>query len=407
MNALSGDTPVFAQVDGKYGVYTLRELFELHKQGRAIKVPALLNEKGEKTWVEVEDVVSFGTQSLKRIMLSRSRLFVEVSEDAIIPAYTSWLFSGREKQIKLKFKHIKELKVTEYKRYNNDSILLTTRIPLNLPDGNQIEWDFGFALGFFVSEGSFHYRKYKNTKQSLAILNGFAKKKGMALQEYLNYMTDIKSVQLTIGQSDFERSYVNILRKHFKLMNPYKQKNANTYYLYSTDLSFIRLIKDYMEGHDSHTKHLKNEAFNRTKKFLEGIMDGFLAGDGSYIKTLDLFRVNITTNYRLYNDLIFLSKVLGYDAHINNGYLVKSLSSDKFYYALRLAIFKTYHRHTSLGLLKERIKMTEDIDEKEAFNLILKPIYTQDDKHVKFNHLYFTAFGIMVSDAVKTFTKLH
>jgi len=60
MNALSGDTYVFAEVDGKYGVYTLKELFEIHKNGHKIKVLTLLNERGEKTWVEVENAVSFG-----------------------------------------------------------------------------------------------------------------------------------------------------------------------------------------------------------------------------------------------------------------------------------------------------------------------------------------------------------
>ena len=60
MNALSGDTYLFAEVDGKYGVYTLRELYELHNQAHKIRVPTLLNERGEKTWVEVENAVSFG-----------------------------------------------------------------------------------------------------------------------------------------------------------------------------------------------------------------------------------------------------------------------------------------------------------------------------------------------------------
>ena len=78
MNALSGETPLFAEVDGKYGVYTLRELYELHKQGRTIKVPALLDERGNKGWVKVEDVVNFGIHPLKRITLSYSRLYVKL-----------------------------------------------------------------------------------------------------------------------------------------------------------------------------------------------------------------------------------------------------------------------------------------------------------------------------------------
>ena len=403
MNALSGDTYLFAEIDGKYGVYTLKELFELHKQGRAIKVPTLLNERGEKTWVEVEDVVSFGEQSLKRITLSTTRLYVELSENTIIPAFGSHLFEGTEEQINLKFKLANELKVTQDLRHNN-TLLLTTHIPLELSEGNQFDFELGFAVGFFISEGNLEYRKRKNTKQSLAQLTALARKKGMTLQEYEKFATDVRRVHLTIGQSDFERGYIDILQKHFKMSKPCKKKNANSYYLYFPDLSFIRLIKDYMEGHDSHTKRLKNEVYNNSRKFLEGIMDGYLAGDGYYKKGKDFgsFYVNMTTNYLLYNDLIFLSKALGYDIHLWKPIYKKGgFKNGKFYWELGLSIFKTYHRRTALGLLKEHIKKIEDAGEREAFNLVLKPLYSENDKRAKFNHLYFTAFGILVSDAVK------
>jgi hypothetical protein len=403
MNALSGDTPLFAEVDGKYGVYTLKELFELHKQGHKIKVPALLDERGNIGWVEVEDVASFEKQNMKRITLATTRLYTELSEGAIIPAYSHLLFSGKEKQIYLKFKLANELKVTQDPRLHNDTLLLATRVPLNLPEGNQGEWELGFALGFFISEGNFIYRKHKNTKRSLATLNGYAKQKGMALEQYLEYMTDVKKVELSVGRVDFERGYVDVVQKHFKFSKPHKLKNENGYLLRSSDLNYIHLIKDYIDGSDSHTKRLKNEAFNRTKKFLEGIMDGFLSGDGHFRKDADLFQVIITTNYRLYNDLIFLSKALGYDPHLQNGHFIKIPSTNKLYYSLRLSIFKNWHRHTAFGLVKEHIKSIEDVGEREVFNLVLKPIYTQDDKHAKINHLYFTAYGFLVSDAVEAF----
>jgi len=408
MNALSGDTPMFVEVDDKYGVYTLRELFELHKQGRAIKVPALLDEYGNIGWVEVEDVVSFGKQRLKRITLATTRLYVEISEGTIIPAYSCELFRGKEeKRIKLKIKYVNNLKVARDPEYN-DTFLLAKQIPLRLPEGNQEEWEIGFALGYFIAEGSLVYRKRKNTKQSLAKLNGFAKQKGMSLDEYLEYMTDIGLVRLSIGQLDFERGYAGIVKKHFKFATPYKRKNENAYDLVSSDLSLIHLIKDHINGSDSHTKHLKNEAYNHSWMFLKGILDGFLAGDGSYYKKGDLFRVGITTNYNLYNDLIFLSKGLGYDVHLWKAkYESGGFANGKFYYHLYLSIFKNYHRHTALGLVKEHIKSIEDISENAAFNLILKPLYPENDARSAFNHLFIVAYGILVSDAVKTFTKLH
>ena len=399
MNALSEDTPLFAEVDGKYGVFTLKELYELHNQGHKIKVPTLLNEKGDKGWIEVEDVASFGKQSLKRITLATSRLFVEVSEDAIIPAYSCELFSGKEKQINLKFKLVNKLKVTQDLRHT-DTFLLTTRVPLNLPEGNQTDWDLGFTLGFFLAEGNLIYRKRSFTKNSLAKLNGFARKKGMSLEEYLNYKTDIERVTLSIGRSDFERGYIAILQKHFKFTKPHKV-TENGYQLYSSDLSLIHLIKDYTEGETSHNKRVKSEVYNRSWKFLEGILYGFLAGDGTLVKKWDGFQVGITTNYRLYNDLIFLAKILGYDAHINRGRFEES-PSGKLVYKLHLSIFKIYHRHTALGLVREHIKKIEDVGEKEAFNLVLKPLYPEYDKRAKFNHLYFTAFGFLVSDGLKT-----
>ena len=401
MNALSGDTSLFAEVDGKYGVFTLKELYELHNQGHKIKVPTLLNERGNKGWVEVEDIISFGKQHLKRITLSSSRLFLEVSQDIIIPAYSDRLFSGTEEQIKLNFIFVNNLKVTQDPRHN-DTLLLAMYIPLNIPDGDQKDYDYGFAFGFFISEGNFVKRKHKNTKLSLAKLTALARKKGMTLEEYLNHTTDIQRVALAIGRSDFERGYIAILQKHFKFSKPSKNKNSNGYHLYSSDLNYIHLIKDYIEGNDSHTKHLKNEVYNRSWKFLEGILQGFLAGDGYFRKEQDLFQVEITTNYRLYNDLIFLSKALGYDPHLRNGHFLKILSTNKLYYSLRLSIFKNWHRHTALGLVKERIKKIEDVGEREVFNLVIKPLYPENDKRSVFNHLFFTAYGFLVSDALKT-----
>jgi len=402
MNALSGDTYVFAEVDGKYGVYTLRELYELHKQGRAIKAPALLDERGNIGWVEVEDVVSYGKQPLKRLVLATSRLYVEISQDIIISAYSSWLFSGKENKINLKFKRANELKISQDPSHN-DTLLLTMRIPLNISEGDQTDWELGFALGYFLAEGSIERRKHKKTKHSLIMLKTLARKKGMSLEEYLNYMTDIERVELSVGRSDFERGYVDVVKKHFKFAKPRKLKRENGYLLYSSDLNYIHLIKEHTEGYDSYTKHIKNEAYNRSWKFLEGILDGFLAGDGTFRKNMDLFTVGITTNYRLYNDLIFLSKALEYDIHLHKGHFDKSPSSNNYYYHLYLSVFKNWHRHTAVGLLKERIYSIEDVGVKEAFNLVLKPLYSQDNKRAKFNNLYFTAFGIMVSDAVKTF----
>ena len=406
MNALSENTPMFADVDGKYGVYSLKELFELHKQGRAIKVPALLDEHGDIGWIDVEDVVHFGLKSLKQITLTSSRLFLEISQEAIIPAFCPNLFSGNKKRIYLRFKLVNELNITELVKHNN-TILLTTRIPFNIPEGDQKERDYGFALGYWLAEGSKVKRKRKNTKQSLATLNWYAKQKGMTLQQYLKYKTDIGRVIFSVGQSDFERGYIQILQRHFKFTSPCKIKNKNAYNLYSSDSKLIHLIMNYREGDDSHTKHLKNKAFNRTKKFLEGIMDGFLSGDGCYVKTRDLFSVGITTNNMLYNDLIFLAKVLGYDVHLRKAiYSMGGFANSKFYWSLKLGIFKTYHRRTALGLVKEHIKKIDDADLKEAFNLVLKPLYADNDNRAKFNSLYFTAYGFLVSDAVKTFAKL-
>jgi len=401
VNALSWDTSLFAEVDEKYGVYNLRELFEIHGKGHRIKVPTLLNEQGEKGWVEVEDVVSFGKQPLKRITLATSRLFVELTEDAIIPAFSNWLFLGREK-IKLNFNFVNNLKITQDPRYN-DTLLLAMNIPLFLLEGDQKEWEYGFALGFYLSEGNIVKRKHKKTKQSLVNLKRYAKQKGLPLEEYLNHTTDIRQVHLSVGRSDFERGFIQILQKHFKLSKPSKV-SENGYQLYSSDLNYIHLIKDYTEGHTSRDKHVKNDVYNRSWKFLEGVMDGFLSGDGWKEKE-DHFRVLITANYKLRDDLIFLSKALGYDVRLHNGHFTKSPSSNNYYYELSLSIFKNWHRHKALGLVKEHIKSIEDVGLKEAYNLVLKLLYPENDKRAIFNHLYFTAFGILVSDAVKTFDR--
>jgi len=401
VNALSGDAPLFAEVDGKYGVFTLRELYELHNQGRAIKVPALLNERGEKGWVDVEDVVSCEKQSLKRITLATTRLYVEASKNAIIPAFSSRLFSGREKRINLKFKPVNELTFANDPTFS-DTLLTAIRIPLNIPIGTQNDWEYGFCLGFFISEGNFEYRRRSFTKRSLAILNGFARKMEMSLEDYLKFTTEILRVDITVGQQDFERKYVDILLKHFKFAKPNIRKSDNSIMLYSSDKKFIHLIKDYIDGFNAHTKRLKNEAYNRSFKFLEGIMDGYLSGDAHYNIENNHFDVGMTENYLLYNDLIFLAKILGYDVHLNKDIFVKNFKTGKIYHVLRLKVFKQFKRNSALGFVKEHIKTVEDAGVKESFNLVLKPLYPKDNKRSFFNNLYFTAYGFLVSDAIKT-----
>jgi len=218
----------------------------------------------------------------------------------------------------------------------------------------------------------------------------------------LNYKTDIERVTLSIGRSDFERGYIDILQKLFKFSTP-RKVSENGYQLRSSDLNYIHLIKDYTEGETSHDKCVKNEIYNRSWKFLEGILDGHLSGDGSFVKKLDGFQVGITTNYKLRDDLIFIAKALGYDIHLKNERFVKSSfpSYEKVYHYLYFSIFKNWHRHKALGLVKEHIKSVEDAGEKEAFNLVLKPLYSENDTRAIFNHLYFTAYGFLVSDAVK------
>jgi len=72
------------------------------------------------------------------------------------------------------------------------------------------------------------------------------------------------------------------------------------------------IIKHYTSGSGAKLKRLSHWAFSESNKFLKGVLDGFLAGDGYYDSKNNRWRFPITTNKALIEDLKAICNRLGY-----------------------------------------------------------------------------------------------
>jgi len=77
------------------------------------------------------------------------------------------------------------------------------------------------------------------------------------------------------------------------------------------------LIDMYVGGRKAKTKCLKNKCWKRSDEFLGHILDGYLAGDGSYDEKNNRWRLCFTRNNKLATDLRTICARLGYTITLN------------------------------------------------------------------------------------------
>jgi len=97
------------------------------------------------------------------------------------------------------------------------------------------------------------------------------------------------------------------------------------------------IIKHYTSRAGAKHKRLSGSAFNENNKFLEGVLDGFLAGDGYYDAKNDRYRFALTTNRDLVEDLRVICNRLGF--FMRTG-LKKATANNKEYRAFQIEIRK-------------------------------------------------------------------
>lgn len=92
------------------------------------------------------------------------------------------------------------------------------------------------------------------------------------------------------------------------------------------------LIDEYVSGNTAKNKHLSVKCWERSTRFLQAVLEGYLSGDGHHDETNDRWRIAFTRNYNWENDLRTLCARLGVYLRLN---LATHKSGDKKYPGFR------------------------------------------------------------------------
>ena len=92
----------------------------------------------------------------------------------------------------------------------------------------------------------------------------------------------------------------------------------------------ISIIDHYVSAYGAKNKHLSSHAFNENNIFLQGVLDGYLDGDGHYEKENDRYRLNFTLNRELEYDLRLICNRLGYNMRAFLSHATETKSGKSF-----------------------------------------------------------------------------
>jgi len=157
-----------------------------------------------------------------------------------------------------------------------------------------------------------------------------------------NYEMEGKSVRFSLNVKE------NNLAKKLKVWSEkyagrYREHNYgnNKAVIISGEVPYA-IIKHYTSRAGAKYKRLSGNVFNENNKFLEGVLDGFLAGDGCYDAKNDRYRFMITTNRDLIEDLRTICNRLGF---FMRNRLRKVTANNKKYRAFQIEIRKRRTGH--------------------------------------------------------------
>jgi len=369
------DTKMFVLRNGKY----------LHIPIKKVKVGDFvltLDKKGEFRLVKVKNIFNNGFAPVLKITTKSGREVV-CTEEHQFPVKSSYYYG---KYLKLRLKKAKDLTTKDF-------LWINYHLPTILPDGNEKDYQNGYIIGFYLAEGSWGDKRkigiYKDNKLSLAAQKRWGRLEKPILKANL--------IQFSCGRKDIEEGKIPDFTGYKTRIYIY----GNDVHIKSRDKRIIELIKKYIKGNSCDTKSLTQEAWNTNLKFIKGIIDGFLAGDGRYDKENNRWRIGIKPNQELKDDLMLACRLIGYEFRYegirNNNYGTQTMT---------FAIRKELKRKTFNFLYADQIDKIEKIGEKQVYDIEIEAIYTsycgkgksdkpsKEIRKNKWNNLYFLANGV-------------
>lgn len=377
---LEETTKLFVKIDGLYYHLTIKELYDRKNKNIFVLTQDI---QGKNIWIKVKNIFNNGQQECLKIVTKTGREIVCNFEQQFVYKKTSIKVENQE------FRKIKIKKANEL----NDKDYLYVNINVDcMQEGIRDDYDKGFVVGFYLAEGSFVKNRigvYKNTKYFLYAQRRWGKNEKQ---------NKIVAVQFSCGIDDIKRGYIDKLKMYDVKIRQY----GNCVNVQSRDRNLLDLIQEFVQGDLCDGKYLTNKVYNQSKKFLEGIIDGFVSGDGYYNK--ERYTVRIKPNYNLKDDLMLICRLLGYDFRFYSVYKVKN--NNKYYDVMSFAIRKNSYRSMQFNCYSDKVEKIEKVGIKNVYDIEVEPIYTsycgkgksskitKEKKKNKYNNLYFLSNGV-------------
>lgn len=388
---LAKDTLMFVKQNETYRLMTVEEIYQ-NFDGNMYKV-ITQDRNGHELEVAIKNVFYSGHRQILKIKTNTGRVIRCTSNHNIVAqkAHTTVHYGKSSKN----FRIAKTIAADHLMPGNH--ILVNVAVNTTLRDGDNTEYNDGWCVGFYIAEGSWVYRDYKPYKNNKISLGG--QTSALIQHGYLpNRGRHRRGVQFSCGILDRDRGYFTRLARYHINANQYNNVIQLTNY---DDL--FHLIEQYVDGEACNTKRLLDSAFNKSKAFLKGILDGFLAVDGHYEESSRRWRIKIKPNNLLIRQFETICRILGYEFRHQNDTRVFNKQTGKYYTA---AVFQIRMRDGSYrmrrqwqGMMTDKIRSIENDGEDDVYDIEIETI--DDDKvewvtkrKTNFNHLYFLANGI-------------
>ena len=374
---LSGDTPMVCRVDGEIQFMDISEVHEL-EENKNVEIQTR-DKDGAPVWVDIIDTQYNGKKEVDEIELTDGTT-VRATENHEFPIRRSTIRrNSSPRRIKLKS--------TGQLEEGKDFLYKTSRIKRSSSNKRDGGWKEGFFCGVYLAEG----HKVNSGYDTIDLTLGDKDKDIIEKFEEWGISFNIK---------DYDDRKAKRLRLHLR----------------NGGRKWRDLVYSLIKGRRAETKHFSDEVFNKSKNFLEGLLKGYLKGDGW--KDGDRWRVGLTAkNEKLIKQINALCLLLGKEFRRSQNYMVEAFGKQHEVARFTIKEYNSGVRKGAKGKIVEngltcrKIRnIKRGVEKTDVYDISIKPIYTggknsnqytkeelkesKQRRLNKWNHLYFLGNGV-------------
>lgn len=273
IKCLSGNSELFAKVNGKPVISTIKELVRINLNANIVELPSY-EDTGKETWVQLTSWHCSPKTYGLRVDLDNGEA-IECSNNHSFPVARNG---------KVALIHACELKP-------EDAILTLGKFSLpRIVQSSVIDESFGELIGRFIAQGTF--------------------------------LSDEKGIQLSISAEDAGEAdkLIEVVQDRFGIDGRIHIHNNRLTLIFPSRFT-IDLVKRFVRGKDAKTKRLASESLWYGEAFLRGILLGYLKSNGLWDNENQIWKLSLTRNKGLITDLRVISRITGYRIRISDEYV--------------------------------------------------------------------------------------